>query len=124
MVDAAADRAGIQARLDEICGPAPSEPERKLMVRLLTSYVAKTPAAIDGLAEALDAGDTQQVRDQAHALKGSAANLGIQAMSTLLADLEDTARAGDLPDPQSTLDRIRATYQRIEPICTGLAEEL
>ncbi|MFI5937338.1 Hpt domain-containing protein [Actinoplanes sp. NPDC051494] len=117
-------RDGIQARLDEICDPEPSEPERRLLVRLLTSYVTKTPPAIDRLAEALASGAADEVRDQAHALKGSATNLGVTVLSELFGALEDSARAGVLPDPEPTLARIRETYRDVEPVCTALAGEL
>ncbi len=117
-------RSGIQARLAEIAGPHPSETERLLLARLLTSYVRKTPPAIDHLARALHAADTASVRDQAHTLKGSAANIGVTAMSELFAMMEDDARDGRLPEPLPVLTRIRDTFERVAPVCTRMAEEV
>jgi histidine phosphotransfer protein HptB len=112
--------ADIRARLDEIGDWAEPGPGRALIVRLLRSYVTKTPPGIDRLEELARSGDVDGVRDQAHALKGSAANLGVTALATLFARIEDTARAGQVP----ALDGIRAAYDEVAPVCTGLAAEL
>ncbi|MEV4639745.1 Hpt domain-containing protein [Actinoplanes sp. NPDC049548] len=115
----------IRARLDEIAGPDPGAPENALLARLLTSYTTKTPAALDRFAETLHAGDPAAVQDLAHSLKGSAANIGADALTTIFADLEDAAREGDLPpDPAAALDRIRIAYERVAPVCTRIAAEL
>ncbi|WP_083448947.1 hybrid sensor histidine kinase/response regulator [Actinoplanes rectilineatus] len=115
---------GVRARLDDIGGPDPEPEERELLARLLNSFAAKTPPALDRLADSLTAGDTDAVRERAHALKGSASNVGFTALSELLADLEDLANAGRLPDAHPTLRSIRAEFRLDEPICRALAGEL
>ncbi|AGL16764.1 Hpt domain-containing protein [Actinoplanes sp. N902-109] len=117
-------RRGIRARLDEIGGTEHPGPGRALVARLLRSYVTKTPPGIDRLAELCRAGDVEGVRDQAHALKGSATNLGVTALAVLFAELESAARAGRLPRTDALLSQVRATYEEVAPVCTRLAEEL
>ncbi|WP_067499342.1 Hpt domain-containing protein [Actinoplanes sp. TFC3] len=117
-------RAGIQARLEEITGPQPGESERALLARVLGSYVKKTPPGMEQLAVAWEAGDVVAVRDQAHALKGSATNIGALAMSELFAGIEDAARAGQLAEPGPALQRIRETFAQVEPVCAAMAAEL
>ncbi len=117
-------RAAIQARLDEVGGPDLPERGRALLARLLTNYAAKTPPAIDRLADALTAGQTDDVRDQAHALKGSATNVGVTALAALFGELEDEARAGRLPASPETLDRARALLAEITPLCLHMAAEI
>jgi histidine phosphotransfer protein HptB len=110
----------IRARLAEITGgAAPAGPERELLARLLTSYTSKTLTGIDQLETLIRGGDPVAVRDQAHALKGSAGNLGITSMATLFAGIEHAARDGHLPDP--ALTEVRAAYAEVVPLCTGIA---
>nr|WP_296069026.1 Hpt domain-containing protein [uncultured Actinoplanes sp.] len=98
----------IRSRLGDIAGPDPGEAERALIVRLIRSYVAKTPAGVDRLGELLRGGDDEAVRDHAHGLKGSASNIGAGTLSALFAGVETAARAGAVRDPEVTLGRIRA----------------
>lgn len=116
-------RAGISARLDELTGPETSDAGRALLSRLLRSYVTKTPPGLAQLSARWREGDVPGVRDQAHALKGSASNLGVTAMSTLCGGIEEQARAGHLPD-EATLDALTTTFAEVAPVCTSLAEEL
>ncbi|WP_306215759.1 Hpt domain-containing protein [Actinoplanes sp. RD1] len=113
---------GIRARLDEIGDWEEPGPGRALIVRMLRSYVTKTPPGIDRLEELARQGDIDGVRDQAHALKGSATNLGVTALAGLFARIEDDARAGKPPAWDE--DRIRATFDEVAPVCTSLADEL
>ena len=115
----------IRARLAEITGPEPGAAECALLTRLLTSYVTKTPPALERLAEMLAAADVTAVRDQAHSLKGSAANIGAAALTELFAEMEEAARDGHLPpDTGAAVGRIRGTYERVAPVCTRIAAEL
>ncbi|MFI7599991.1 Hpt domain-containing protein [Actinoplanes sp. NPDC049681] len=114
----------IRARLLEITGPEPGAGECALLTRLLRSYVAKTPPALERLAAAMAAGDVAEVQDLAHALKGSAANIGAAVLTGLFAGLEDAARDGRLPDSRVTLDRIQDAYERVAPVCARIAGDL
>ncbi|MEU0556876.1 Hpt domain-containing protein [Dactylosporangium sp. NPDC006015] len=114
--------AGIRARLDDVAGPDPSPDDLAMLARLLTAFTTRTPPAVDRLAVAMHAGDTAAVHVQAHALKGSAANIGGTALADLLADLEQRARGGGgLPDAGPALDRIRTEYTEVAAICEALA---
>lgn len=114
----------IRARLAEIGGDEPTGPERQLLARLLRSWITKTPAAVDRLAELVHDADLAAVRDQAHLLKGSAANLGITTLAGLFAGIEQEARAGRRPDPDTALAAVRREYARAERVCAGIAEDL
>ncbi|GAA1501193.1 hypothetical protein GCM10009827_009560 [Dactylosporangium maewongense] len=116
--------AGISARLDDVAGPDPSPDDLAMLARLLTAFTTRTPPAVDRLAVAMHAGDTAAVHVQAHALKGSAANIGGTALADLLADLEQRARDGGLPDAGPALDRIRTEYTEVAAVCEALAGEL
>ncbi|GAA1606883.1 Hpt domain-containing protein [Actinoplanes couchii] len=94
--------AGVRARLADLVEADPSPAELALMARLLNSFAAKAPASADELARLLRQGDAGLVREQAHSLKGSAANIGATDLATLCARIEDQARAGIVADPETT----------------------
>jgi HPt (histidine-containing phosphotransfer) domain-containing protein len=100
--------AGVRARLADLVESKPSPAELALVLRLLRSFAAKTPPATDELVRLLREGDPGPVRDQAHSLKGSAANIGAAGLAALCSRVEDAARAGAVTDPGPTVDRLRA----------------
>jgi histidine phosphotransfer protein HptB len=116
--------AEIRTRLDDIAGPDPYDDERELLARLVRSFTGKTPPAVVQLAEALHAGAAEDVRERAHALKGSAGNVGALALAGIFADLEQQARAGTLPDPVACLDAVRTELTLVVPLLTAAAVEL
>jgi HPt (histidine-containing phosphotransfer) domain-containing protein len=100
--------AGVRARLADLVEPAPSPAELALVLRLLRSFAAKAPLAADELVRLLHAGDPGPVRDHAHSLKGSAANIGAAELAAFCSQVEDAARAGVVNDPGPIGDRLRA----------------
>jgi histidine phosphotransfer protein HptB len=113
----------IRARLGDIAGPEPSAAERALLARLLRSFVTKTPDGVDRLGALLRGGEPGTVRDHAHALKGSAANLGADRLAAICAEVEQGARDGRLPDPDSTLGRLAAEQAQVLDLMERLAAE-
>jgi histidine phosphotransfer protein HptB len=114
----------IRARLAEIAGARPGPPERQLLVRLIRSFTAKAPDAVDRLGELLRGGDREALGDQAHGLKGSASNLGAGTLARILGEVEDAARHGLLPDPDLTLGRLAAELALVLGVLDRLAAEL
>jgi CheY-like chemotaxis protein/HPt (histidine-containing phosphotransfer) domain-containing protein len=88
----------VGRRLDELAGDH-TEPERALVRRLVTSFLARAPQHAGAIGDALAAGDAQVVEDQAHSLRGAAGNIGATAVMRVCERIEDTARAGRLPPP-------------------------
>jgi HPt (histidine-containing phosphotransfer) domain-containing protein len=115
--------AEIRARLGDITGPDPGADERALLGRLIRSYLSKTPTGVQRLGELLRGGDLDEVRDQAHSLKGSAANLGAHTLAAVFAEVEHGARDGVLADPDVILGRVGVELALVESVLTGLATE-
>ena len=113
----------IRARLADITGPDPGEPERALLGRLIRSYLAKTPGGVDRLGQLLRGGTPAAVRDHAHSLKGSAANLGADTLAGIFAEVEHAARHGVLPDADLVLGRVGAELAQVQAILEELATE-
>ena len=114
----------IRTRLDDLAGPDPHDDERELLARLLRSFTVKTGPAVDQLAAALRTGDAEDVRERAHGLKGSAANVGAGTLAALFADLEVRARTAALPEPAAAVDAVRAELDLVVPLLTAAAQEL
>jgi histidine phosphotransfer protein HptB len=122
-MDAHSREAEIRARLAEISGGEPGPAERALLGRLIRSYLAKTPAAVDRLGELLRDGSPDDVRDHAHALKGSAANLGADTLAGVFAEVEHAARNGEKPGPDLTLRRVETELLVVQDLFGGLIAE-
>ncbi|MGX6603544.1 Hpt domain-containing protein [Micromonosporaceae bacterium Da 78-11] len=113
----------IRDRLADVTGPDPDPDELALLARLIRSFLARTPPAVDRLGELLRGGDQAGVRDQAHSLKGSASNLGAGALAGVFAEVEHAARDGQLTDPDLTLSRVAAELALVTGILERLATE-
>ena len=94
------------------------------MARLVRSFVAKTPDGVDLLSELLRGGDHRAVRDQAHSLKGSAANIGAEQLAAIFCEVEDSARDGVVPDPDLTIGRIAAEQALVLGLLESVASDL
>ena len=89
----------------------PGEPD--LLAELLTLFLRDTPERLESLGDRpLDANHVARV---AHAVKGSAGNLGAMVLQECASALEQAAHRGDGADALSSLvDAVRAEYERVE----------
>jgi histidine phosphotransfer protein HptB len=116
--------ATVRARIGAITDSDPTPAELALVLRLLRNFVAKTPAAVEQVTASLEnAAGLGVLRDQAHALKGSAANIGATGLAALCSAVEDQARAGAVTDPAGTAGRIRAEAAGALQAVAALADE-
>jgi len=122
-MDTRAREGEIRARLADIGGDDPGPGERALQARLIRSFAGKTPAGVEQLGELLRGGDPLAVRDHAHGLKGSAANIGADTLSAIFAEVEHSAASGVIPDADLTLGRICAEQALVLGLLDDLATE-
>ncbi|WP_433831838.1 Hpt domain-containing protein [Actinoplanes sp. CA-015351] len=115
--------AAVRARLDDITAGKPSPDELALLVKLLRAFAAKAPAATDELISVLENGGTGDIRERAHAFKGSAANIGATALSALCAGVEEDAREGIRSDPATTAQRLRDEVAQALRAVTEVADD-
>lgn len=71
--------------------------EAGTVARLVELFAAGAPARVDALEDAVAAGDLTEVERRAHALRGSAGNLGAFALADVLAIIERDAAGGRAP---------------------------
>ncbi|WP_164842656.1 Hpt domain-containing protein [Actinoplanes solisilvae] len=113
--------AEVRERLADIAGDDPGPAEQALLGRLIRSYLAKTPGGVDRLAELLRGGDCAALREHAHALKGSASNIGAAGLASVFAEVEHAAGEGGVPDPDLTLGRVAAEHAMVCEVLEKLA---
>ncbi|WP_051796908.1 Hpt domain-containing protein [Catenuloplanes japonicus] len=113
----------LRDRLLDIAGPEPSTAERALMVRLIESFLRKVPLMLDLLEAELAAEDPDASRVAAHALRGSASNIGADGLALLAGALEDEIRAGRIPDA-SAISALRAEATALRPVFESTAARL
>ncbi len=78
------------------------------LYRVVTFFCENLPSQLTALQVALHGGDSLEIRRQAHALKGSAGNLGALALSGLAREVEHLARL-DEPVPGDYSERLQLT---------------
>ena len=78
---------------------------------LIETYIEDGDERIESLQSAIDDNNSEQVREVAHAFKGSSANLGATKLSEVCYSLENIGREAKLVEAQAVLDSIKTEYQ-------------
>jgi signal transduction histidine kinase/HPt (histidine-containing phosphotransfer) domain-containing protein/ActR/RegA family two-component response regulator len=86
--------------------------------KLAELFVRDTGQRLEELGDAVRRVDAPTVARLAHAIKGSAANLGAQFVVQICSDLETCAEAGDLSTAPARLDELQCEFTRA---CNALA---
>ncbi|MCC7493986.1 MAG: Hpt domain-containing protein [Fimbriimonadaceae bacterium] len=102
--------------------------DEQLAAELVGIYLAELPPLLAALRAAAEQHDAAAVQRTAHAIKGSAANLGGQRLSLLAAAAEDLARQGELaamaaqaPLVQAAGEELHAALQAWQPQAAATA---
>lgn len=122
LVPAGTDPSGVRAavtrRLAEIRGL--DDAAEPLVRRLVGSFLERSPARLERLAEAIGRCDATATAEAAHSLAGSAANLGAELLAAQCTEVDEYARAGRLDLAADRLPAARAAYAEVEPVLRGL----
>jgi HPt (histidine-containing phosphotransfer) domain-containing protein len=112
----------IRARLADLIddgGPA----DVALVERLALSFMERQAGLLARLADAVAGADAEAVARHAHALKGSAGNVGATAVATLCAEAEHLAGAHSWDELIRYPDRLRtALTEATEELARAAAE--
>jgi signal transduction histidine kinase/HPt (histidine-containing phosphotransfer) domain-containing protein len=88
---------------------------------LLGEFLAGRGASVTGLREALGAAVRDELRDRAHALKGAALSLGLQAAGTVAGRLQDSARGAAAPALAALIEELAGALETSNQECTRRA---
>jgi len=80
----------VIAELKELAGPG----DKAFMAELAGTYLKDLPGRLAAIRAAAEARDPEALRQAAHALKGSSANIGAQRLQKVCLLLEDIGRSG------------------------------
>jgi two-component system sensor histidine kinase/response regulator len=83
-----------------------------LWYEIAALLIEDTPSRIEAIGRAIEQGDAETVRAQAHSLKGAAANLGAKPLQRAAAQLETDARESRSDLLSDGLDRVREEFSR------------
>jgi signal transduction histidine kinase/CheY-like chemotaxis protein/HPt (histidine-containing phosphotransfer) domain-containing protein len=86
--------------------------DEELVRELMPVCVQDNRSRLESLCEVIEAKDAVNVKLYAHAIKGSAANLGAEQLSEAARRLEHTAAADDLSQAPALLQTIRTEFDR------------
>lgn len=92
----------------------------KMAPRFVALFVKNATGYLDVLRGAVEKGESELVRLNAHAIKGAAANLSAHRVEEVAAALEMTARAGARDEWRVLLERLELEFS----IFRELAEQL
>ena len=86
----------------------PGKPD--LLAKVLKTFFARTPAILDAMHRALEAGDAAALGEQMHSLKASAAYVGAARLSALCTRLERASADGDASAVAALVARIDGEF--------------
>lgn len=87
---------------------------RSLLNQAMHQFVETVDAQADLMREALQRGDRESVRREAHRIRGGAANLTAYPLAAIAGRLESLAKEGDPTDALRTWDDFRREFQRLK----------
>ncbi len=84
------------------------------LIELVESFLGSTEARLPSLAAAIARGDSHEVAQLAHSLKGSTGSFGALRLAGMLGQLEALGRNGNLDDAARRLDEIVAEFEQVK----------
>jgi two-component system, sensor histidine kinase and response regulator len=82
----------------------------EMLARFLSMFIAHAAKYLGSVREAVAGGDPEQVRVQAHTLKGAAANISALTMQRIAAALEEMGRQGKLEGAEAMVGELESAY--------------
>ena len=104
----AAIRAHLNQLVEDLGGESVSE--------LVDSFVDEAPEKMDELESTIGSGDSNQIREVAHAFKSVCGIYGFEEMRLMLQAIENAAKAGETVDGVVEMARLRQTYRECSPV--------
>ncbi len=88
--------------------------DRDLVKEITAVFLEDTPQQIQTLKRYIEQGEARLAGDQAHALKGAAANVGGLALSALAHELEKSGRSGRLQEAAALLSELERQFNLLQ----------
>ncbi len=99
-------------------------PEDKgLIHNLLNDFCEYLPDKLSALKVAFAKNDANLIRDEAHALKGSSANMGAIAMQKIAREIEKRAKSGDIAAIEALIKQLDEQSETVLTVIKGLLSQ-
>jgi PAS domain S-box-containing protein len=85
-----------------------------ILSQIINSYLEDAPHLLQGIRDAVAAGDAQALRQSAHSLRSSSANLGAMNLSNLCKQLEMMGGAGTTTNAHGLITQVEAEYEKVK----------
>jgi two-component system sensor histidine kinase/response regulator len=93
-----------------------------LVRNVISSFLEKVAAQLSQIPAALDSGDLERVRQEAHSIKGGAWNLEARPLGDAAHKLEDTSKAGDRDSAGTAFRKLQEEYEKFKTIAASFVE--
>lgn len=92
--------------------------DEELLKEIVEVFLQDTPSRIQSLKDAMSKNDTENIRREAHSLKGAAGSVGAVALQELAAELEALAKSNkpDFARSQKLVQKIENSFKKFENI--------
>jgi len=99
-----------------------TEGDEELRLEMIEAFLSDLNKSFTNIDQSLGAGDFQQVRAEAHALKGSALYFGADRFERLAENLEQVSKRCDQNEIESAVEDCQVEYRRITRFFEALIE--
>jgi signal transduction histidine kinase/CheY-like chemotaxis protein len=87
---------------------------KTFLTGIIGQYFEDSPQKLQAIQQAIDNQDATALRQAAHGLRSSSANLGAIAVADLCKQLEDLARSGTTQGSSTTMELLAQTYPQVK----------
>lgn len=84
-----------------------------LLIQIITLFLSTVPPKVEACSQFLAERELVKLQQHAHAIKSSAANLGLRELQSRALELEDAAEIQDILTCRATLAEIRNLFPEI-----------
>ncbi|MGF1539039.1 MAG: ATP-binding protein [Pleurocapsa sp.] len=85
-----------------------------MLTSIINQYFEDTPQRLKAIAKALEDGNPEALRQAAHGLRSSSANLGAVRLADCCKNLENLARGGTIPEYFPLMTQLETEYQKTQ----------
>jgi HPt (histidine-containing phosphotransfer) domain-containing protein len=109
---------GGRRLLDEVVVAELESLRGEVLTELISLYFSEVPWQMAELSRAVGRGETLAIEQVAHRLSGGSCTVGAAQVSDIAAELEATARAGDLTNADHLIERLRRALDETQTAFT------
>ncbi|MCI4668812.1 MAG: Hpt domain-containing protein [Bacteroidia bacterium] len=100
------------------------EGDAEMIIDLIESLMESSPELLSDLREGLEKGDSSMVKNAAHTLKSSNAQLGALDFADLCLEMESIGKSQDLTKAAPIYESLQKEYEKVEQALNSWKTEL